>query len=299
MNRKIRYILLILLFLVPWVAYSSIPEEGDMQTELNYGVVFDGERALSDLMFQVQLGPRTPASSGHAEIVMWLTSTLENIGWEVEIQRDTQMGHPIQNIVDRIGRGRPEKFLIGAHYDTRMVADQDPDPSKTNFPVPGANDGASGVAVLLELARVIPKNIDKEIWLVFFDAEDNGRLPGWDWVLGSKSFVENNNNDFDAAIVVDMVGDADLNIYYERSSDIEISKEIWQVAILNGYSSFIPTIKYHMIDDHTAFKLAGIPAVLIIDFDYPYWHTSEDNLSKVSAESLEQVGGTLLEWLLK
>ncbi len=193
----------------------------------------------------------------------------------------------------------PPQFIIGAHYDTRMFADQDPDPAQHTTYVPGANDGASGVAVLLGLARSLPKDT-VPIWLVFFDTEDNGNIEGWDWILGSREFVKNNPIQPRAAIVVDMIGDADLNIYKERNSNPELTNAIWAAAKELGYESkFIPEYKYSMIDDHTPFLQAGIPAVDIIDFDYPYWHTVQDTPDKVSAESLQAVGETLRTWVMQ
>ena len=115
-------------------------------------------------------------------------------------------------------------MIIGAHYDSRLLADPDPDPSLRNQPVPGANDGASGVAVLLELARILPKNLDKTIWLVFFDAEDNGNIPGYDWIMGSRVFVQTLIDKPDEAIIIDMIGDADLNIYQEKNSDQKFNR---------------------------------------------------------------------------
>jgi Zn-dependent M28 family amino/carboxypeptidase len=97
-----------------------------------------------------------------------------------------------------------------------------------------------------------------------------------------------------------MIGDADQNIYIERNSNPELSEEIWEIAAELGYGrSFIPTPRHSILDDHTPFLQAGIPAVDIIDFDYPYWHTTEDTVDKVSAESLEAVGRTLQEWLAR
>jgi Zn-dependent M28 family amino/carboxypeptidase len=165
--------------------------------------------------------------------------------------------------------------------------------------VPGANDGASGVAVLLELARTLPEDISP-VWLVFFDAEDNGRIEGWDWILGSRAFVEEVPVSPQAVVIVDMVGDADLNLYYELNSDETIRTEIWNTAAALGYGNiFIQTGKHSMLDDHTPFLEKGIPAVDIIDFDYPYWHTTEDTLDKVSTESLGAVGDTLWHWLVE
>ena len=136
------------------------------------------------------------------------------------------------------------------------------------------------------------------VWLVFFDAEDNGRIAGWDWILGSRAFVEELVYHPKAAVIVDMIGDADQDIYIERNSDPQLVKEIWGIAAELGYrQSFIPWPNHDMTDDHTPFIEAGIPAVDIIDFDYPYWHTTEDTVDKVSAESLEAVGRTLQEWI--
>ena len=137
-------------------------------------------------------------------------------GWRVEIQETEWAGKSIRNVIAKRGTGDPW-IVLGAHFDTRIHADQDPDPSLKDDPVPGANDGASGVAVLLELARVIPQSIDKEIWLVFFDAEDNGRFEGWDWTLGSPEFVKNNSVRPRAVIVVDRtVGSVWQNDVFDR-----------------------------------------------------------------------------------
>ena len=144
------------------------------------------------------------------------------------------------------------------------------------------------------LARSLPKDT-VPVWLVFFDAEDNGRIEGWDWILGSREFVKNNPIQPQAAVIVDMIGDADLNIYKERNSNPELTDEIWATAQRLGYEDkFIDAEKHSMLDDHTPFLEAGIPAVDIIDFDYPYWHTMQDTPDKVSAESLKAVGDTLL-----
>ena len=202
------------------------------------------------------------------------------------------MGHRIRNIVAKRSEASPQ-IILGAHYDTRIYADYDPNPENVLKPVPGANDGASGVAVLLELARTLPEDT-AEVWLVFFDAEDNGSIEGWDWILGSREFVANNSIQPEAAIIVDMIGDADLNIYKEMNSNPELTDSIWAVAKALGYESkFIPEYKHSMLDDHTPFVQAGIPAVDIIDFDYPHWHTTRDTLDKVSALSLERVGRVL------
>jgi Zn-dependent M28 family amino/carboxypeptidase len=234
---------------------------------------------------------------GHDRFREWAQSELGAAGWEVEVQETEALGNPVKNIVAKRGE-EPPQILLGAHYDTRIFADQDGDPANHTQPVPGANDGASGVAVLLELARSLPKDT-VPVWLVFFDAEDNGRIEGWDWILGSREFVRNNPVRPRAVVIVDMIGDADLNIYRENNSNTAITDEIWNTARGLGYDGkFIDSYKYSILDDHTPFLEAGIPAVDIIDFDYPYYHTVQDTPDKVSAESLKAVGDTLLAWVM-
>jgi Iap family predicted aminopeptidase len=150
----------------------------------------------------------------------------------------------------------------------------------------------------MELARIIPENFSKEVWLVFFDAEDNGGIDGLDWAMGSRLFVENLQGKPEAVVIVDMVGDKDLNLFIEQSSDQDLVAEIWEMAEELGHIEFINQPKYHLIDDHTAFLLEGIPAVDIIDFEYPYWHTVDDTLDKVSSLSLQIVGETIFAWLV-
>lgn len=257
---------------------------------------FDGERAYADVQTQIQFGDRIPGSVGHQQTLDYIQKTLKDAGWKVEIQETTFQGHPVQNITAKKGNSS-SPIIFAAHYDTRMFADQDPDETLHNQPVPGANDGASGVAVLLEMARVMPAD-QKNVWLVFFDTEDQGHIKGWDWILGSKAYADALTVIPQAVIVIDMIGDADLNIYREKSSDQTLSDQIWQTAASLGYSdNFIDKDKFNMLDDHTPFLDKDIPALDIIDFDYPYWHTTQDTADKVSAKSLAIVGNTLLAWL--
>lgn len=258
---------------------------------------FNADRAWLDVLAQIKMGPRTPGSAAHQLAIDYIQNELEKAGWKVEIQQAERMGHPIQNIVAKRGNGSPW-IIFGAHYDCRLVADQDPVEENQFLPVPGANDGAAGVAVLLEMARVLPKNSDKQIWLVFFDAEDQGRIEGWDWILGSRAFAESLKTKPDAVVIIDMIGDSDLNIYREKSSDKTVTNAIWQTADKLGYSDqFINEEKYSILDDHLPFLELGIPAIDIIDFDYPYWHTIADTEEHISAKSLDIVGKTLIEWL--
>lgn len=266
--------------------------------ERNVAQEFDGNRAYRDVEYQVGLGSRTPGSQAHRLVQEWIKSELETAEWKIETQEMEFLGQTIQNIIATRGEGSPW-VVLGAHYDSRIFADNDPTPENHSLAVPGANDGASGVAVLLELARILPQNLPVKISLVFFDAEDNGNIPGWEWIMGSTAYVKSLRDKPDMAIILDMIGDADLNIHYERNSDPALSQEIWQIAHDLGYGDkFIKSTKYSILDDHIPFLQAGIPAVDIIDFDYPYWHTIEDTPDKVSPDSLKAVGDTMRSWLL-
>jgi glutaminyl-peptide cyclotransferase len=257
---------------------------------------FDGPRAFQDITHQLEFGPRTTGSAAQEKFLSWLNVNLASASWQTSTQQTEMMGHTIKNVIAKRGNDKPQIILL-AHYDSRLLADNDPDPKKRLLPVPGANDGASGVAVLLELARTLPKD-SVPVWLVFVDAEDNGRIQGWDWILGSRSFAASLTDKPKAVVLVDMIGDADLNIYMEKNSDPELTKQIWGVAKNLGFEkSFISKYKYQVTDDHIPFLEAGIPAVDIIDLDYKYWHTSQDTADKVSAESLQIVGETLLDWI--
>lgn len=258
---------------------------------------FNGERAFRDVEKQVAFGPRLPNSQPHAQAVEWIKQELDTAGWLVEMHKTTYQDQPIQNIIGKLGEGKSPWIIIGAHYDSRMKADRDPIPENRETPVPAANDGASGVAVLLELARVLPKNLDKQVWLLFIDAEDQGSLPGWDWILGSRAFAETLTTNPDSVVIIDMIGDASLNIPKEMSSSPDLVNEIWEIAAQRGHHQFLNQNGYSMLDDHTPFLQKGIRAIDIIDFDYTYWHTIQDTPDKVSPESLYAVGDTLLHWL--
>jgi glutaminyl-peptide cyclotransferase len=263
---------------------------------------FNSDRAYSDVVKQVDFGPRIPGTQAHSETVNWIIAELKKSGWDVQIIDQNANGLVAHNIVARRGSGG-QFIMLGAHYDTRKFADQEKDLNLRSNPVPGANDGASGVAVLLELSRSLPKNLNKQIWLVFFDLEDQGGIGGRNFSEGSQAFAQNmfgnpGTKRPDVVVILDMIGDANLNIYYERNSNVPATFAIWKAASDLGYeNSFIPEYRYSMIDDHTPFLQMNIPAVDIIDFDYPYWHTTADTADKVSPESLKKVGETMLSWI--
>lgn len=259
---------------------------------------FSGEQALAHAAAQMEYVPRHPGTEGWRKCGDYILSQFAAQGWSAEEQPFTYMDTDCRNLIAKRGTG--PLLILGAHYDSRRYADQDPDPQKRTQPVPAANDGASGVAVLIELARVLkPEELGRTIWLVAFDAEDNGGLDGWDWIAGSRHFVSVLQEPTQGMVLFDMIGDADQQIYYERNSDKDMNTAIWQVADELQYDSFIPKYRFSMLDDHIPFLEAGIAAVDLIDFDYPYWHTTADTLDKINAPSLEASGRTAETWLLQ
>ncbi len=290
-NRLLDILLIILLSGLGLSIYFAFLVKSDIDKQ------FSGESAYKFLLEQTKYGPRTPGSLSHQLTRKLIADTLNELGWSVETPSDMYGGHEIHNIIARRGKSGPIT-LIGAHYDSRFFATEDPDPQSRSLPVPGANDGASGVAVLLELARTLPENPNGQIWLVFFDAEDQGHIEGWDWILGSHVFVQNLTIKPARVLILDMIGDANLNIYQEKGSDSILSNQVWKAAAELGYANnFINEPKFTILDDHIPFIEAGIPAADIIDIDYPWWHTTSDTPDKVSPASLEIVGRTITHWL--
>lgn len=270
---------------------------GEREPSRGSDVAFSGERALALVETQVGFGPRAPGSAGHERIQGWLVGELNRRELSVKEQVFHREGVRLVNILGTRELAEGSEFIVlGAHYDTRPIADA----AGSDSPVPGANDGGSGVAVLLELADVLVESeLACRLEFAFFDAEDSGGAAGWEWALGSGHYVSELETKPNAVIIVDMVGDRDLQLPRELNSDRELQSEIWQTAEALGHDAFMDEPGFSMIDDHTAFVREGIPAVDIIDFEYPYWHTLEDTLDKVSAASLETVGRTLQIWLLR
>jgi glutaminyl-peptide cyclotransferase len=257
-----------------------------------HGLTFDGDRAYEFAVQQCDKGPRPAGSEAGWATCDYIIAHLEKLGWQVETQEFEYRGVPLRNIIGKAGHG--PVVILGAHYDTRPVADRDPQhPAE---PIIGGNDGASGVAVLLELANVLPRHdLKNEVWLAFFDAEDMGRLQGWPWCVGSTHMAETLTVQPLYVIVVDMVGDSQQELYYERNSDGPLRQSVWRIASELGYEQFIAQERHALIDDHLPFRQRGVPAIDIIDFDYPWWHTVEDTCDKISAGSLERVGRVLEE----
>ncbi len=264
------------------------------------GEAFSGRRAMAHARELVRMGPRIPGSQASAEARAYIVEELEEAGWEVETQPFAYGGVPLANVIAKRGEG--PIVIIGTHYDTRPIADRDP--VDRSAPVPGANDGASGVAVLLELARVLdPAATEgKQVWLTFFDAEDSGEIANWEWAVGSRylaqRLVNEPANRPEYVIIVDMVGSPEQTIYYEWSSSLWLQERLWALAADLGYEDmFVPRYQHHVIDDHTPFLEVGFQAALLIHLDDPYWHMQEDTLDKLSAQSLQNVGRLLQHWL--
>jgi Zn-dependent M28 family amino/carboxypeptidase len=259
--------------------------------------MIDEQRMFRYMEKQISFGYRIPGSQASLDTSVFIHNILENNGWTVIFDEFEYDGVLIRNIIASQNDEQPD-LILGAHYDTRQISDQEENINKRITPVLGANDGASGTALLLELSHHL-KDSNESIWLVFFDAEDQGMLGGWPWSLGAEYFAGNLSTLPQRVVIVDMVADKDLNIYMEKNSDPILTEKIWSTAKNLGYGHiFIDQPKYAMIDDHLPFINLGVPSALLIDFDYPYWHTNEDTLDKVSAESLKIVGEVLLSWIL-
>ena len=276
---------------------------------------FDKGNAFRYLVEQCEFGPRNPNSIGYKQCLDYLQKTLAGFADTIFLQPFVlddlvnEESYDLTNIIARFKVDEPEQLLIGAHWDTRPWADEDPDPEKRNDPIIGANDGASGVAVVLELARILnasPPPIG--VTLVLFDGEDMGRsgIPK-SYAQGSLAFAKDLPIEKpDEAIILDMIGDAELHIPIERFSyqqNRQLVKKLWGLAKVLSLDAFESRIVYTIYDDHVPlWAEAKIPAVDIIDFDYPnshanYWHTTQDLPENCSAESLEQVGTLLVHYI--
>ncbi|MFW9830957.1 MAG: M28 family peptidase [Candidatus Thorarchaeota archaeon] len=249
---------------------------------------------------QCGFGPRPPGSDNLTSCGDYIISVLENANWAVQTQTWTYQSTFLRNIM--AGAIDVPNYVLLAHYDTRPIADMDPDPANRTQPILGANDGGSGVAALLELAAVLPPSAKDHVMLLFVDAEDSGNYNGWEWIVGSTYYVnsltDNQKNAIHAAVLLDMVGDADLQLKREQSSTERLVDVIWGIASNLGYETmFLNEPGVSLIDDHRPFLSVGIPAIDIIDFDYPYWHTQADTLDKCSPSSLEVVGRVIEDFI--
>jgi len=279
------------------------------------GPDFDEDHAFEYLVAQCDFGPRNPGSEGYYACLDFIITELDQSADDIILQefryqeQRYRKRYDLQNIIARFNPDASFQTIISAHWDTRPWADQEDNRRDRNQPIIGANDGASGVAVLLELAKIMgetPPPIG--VNLVFFDGEDLG-VPGENetYCQGSRYFAKNLPIPRpDEAINLDMVGDKQLHIPVEKYSleyNPNLVRYLWGRADDMGLDAFDITPQYAIYDDHVPLhEIAGIPAIDLIDFKYPnpyanFWHTMNDVPENCSAESLEQVGKLMVDYI--
>lgn len=288
------------------------------------GPDFNADSAYVFTATQCDFGPRTMNSDAHEKCLEWIISKFNQYGCEVKTQKANLKGYDgttlrSTNIIASYNPASPIRIILCAHWDSRPWADNDPDPANHRKPVPAANDGASGVAVMIEIARVIQKDTTLNIGIDFvcFDAEDWG-IPEWEtqedpgntWALGSQHFAKNMPKDYDArfGIVLDMVGGEGAMFYREGMSKQyanTIVNKVWKAANAAGYGSFFPDSDGgYVTDDHVPMnEFADIPTIDIIAY-YPdcqrssfgpTWHTISDDMSHIDKNTLKAVGQTIIQ----
>ncbi len=263
---------------------------------------FDGPAAFRYIEQQVAFGPRIPGTEGHERMGNWLDSTLRARADTVVVQEWTHVSLQGDSLRMRnfIARWKPavaKRVLYLAHWDTRPASGPDSALDYTR-PVPGANDGGSGVAVLLGVAdrlKAQPPGVGVD--LLFVDGEDYGIFNDSVDVLIGSTYYARNLADSERplfAVLFDMVADKDLRIFVEGNSSVaapQVVDRVWTAAEALGYTSWFDRRARHtLMDDHIPLQRAGISAIDVVDFDYPHWHTPGDTIDKVSAESLKIVG---------
>jgi len=290
----------------------SLPPAAHAEPDIS---LWDGSRAMADIEAQLRFTPRSMDMPGHQKTIDYIKAELAKSGITAVTTQDfVYRGNGKQlamfNIVARLNPENPRRVIVATHYDSIIRAYRDP--KNPQGQMPGANNSASGVALLLETARVLaaspqpPVGID----LIFFDGEEGPKSLGAgdpDWhPIGSPHFIEHlkdyyPNGKPEKAVDFDMVCKKDILLMPEafsvKTAPAEV-KKFWELGAAIAPKAFSSKITYPISDDHSALNEAGIPSFLVIDFEYePYFNTSEDTLDKCSAESLETVGRTLLRYL--
>ena len=273
--------------------------------------LFSGENAFQHLIKQCSFGPRNPGSEGHKNTLNYYLNTFKGLAdtvftqsFEDEMPR-TRAKVKMNNVIAQFNRDSDKQIMISAHWDTRPWADTG-SIMKKEMPILGANDGASGVAVIIELAYIFKQNPPPiGVSLVLFDAEDYG-VPGdsWTYCKGSQYFARNLPISYpEYGINIDMIADRQPEFYIERISyqqNASLVLELWELSEELGLKAFKKQAKDSIFDDHVPlYEIAGIPAINIIDFDYPndkanYWHTHNDIVQNCSPNGLYQVGTLLV-----
>lgn len=279
---------------------------------------FNADTAFQYVKTQTDFGPRVPNTNAHAQCAVWLYDMLQSRGADVEVQQATLTafdGTPLKakNIYARFMPGKEQRVLLLAHWDTRPWADSDADESKHKSPSDGANDGASGVAVLLEVARQLQLASPKiGVDILFVDAEDWGsHSDDESWALGARYFVANPPASYVVpreVILLDMVGGRNARFAREYFSENYASatlSRVWEAASKAGVGQYFPNMRGGAItDDHLEFIKVGVPAIDIIEYNpqsatgfNPVWHTSDDNISNIDSATLRAVGQTLMQYI--
>ncbi len=278
---------------------------------------FNESNAYDFIDKQVKIGPRYPGSEGIEKTRHLIASELPLNNWSIVFQNFTVKWMNDENITcvniicePRERNNSRQAFLLLAHYDTRLWADADPDIQKRKNYVPGANDGASGVAVVLELGKIFLDYYKlTDFQLIFFDAEDQGNINGWDWLIGSRYYAQSQkfrNENLSFGILFDMVGAKNATFRREKYSDQYASglvTWIWDEAHdLNFQNYFINSSGRRIIDDHVPLLEQGFPVIDIIDdfgIRYTPWHTTFDNMTYIDEQTLKAVGETIESALRK
>jgi hypothetical protein len=270
---------------------------------------FSGEKALANASRQLSYGPRITGTEASLQTGDWLVEQLRLLGWDVVIQpftiNEQVQGRNIVGVRSPSSKPGAPVILLATRYDTRLVADADPDPARRQEPTPGANAGASGPAILLELARTLDIEATQHtICLTFFDAEANGGLPGWDANIGSQLFVESLPGSVPRCasprfvIGLDQVGAVDQRFFQNEMGDAALNIALWRTASNLGLAARFPDQSRPMpLSVTAAFLDAGIPTADLMSTDYPYRATMADTLDKLSAETLGIAGQVLESWL--
>ena len=271
---------------------------------------FDGTAAFSCLLRQVQFGPRNPNSEGHRACAQYLTGLLGAYADTVRLQEFTHNGYKnevlsLTNIIGSFNPAAKSRILLCAHWDTRPRAEHDENKARRNEPILGANDGASGVAVLLHLASLFKTTRPAVgVDVVFFDGEDYGMEGDHQrYFLGSRYFATAKDPDYapQFGILLDMVGDTYLELPREGYSvrfAPDVVDLVWNTARDLGISQFVADVGPEIIDDHLPLNEGGLKTIDLIDFNYPdptnrFWHTHQDTPEHCSPLSLEAVGTVL------
>jgi Zn-dependent M28 family amino/carboxypeptidase len=264
---------------------------------------FDGQSAFGYIEKQVSFGPRIPGTKAHRQMATWLDSLLRQRADTLVVQswkHVTAKGDTLalQNFLARFNPSAPKRILFLAHWDSRPRADS-PVSRDSTKPVLGANDGGSGVALLLGVADVLKRSpAAVGVDLLFVDGEDYGdftKTPD-DVLIGSRYYGAHQVPGPKPlyAVLFDLIADKDLQIYQEGNSLVgapEVVDLVWETAKDLGYGGyFVASPRHTLIDDHLELQKAGIRAIDVVDFDYPSWHTQYDTIDKVSPASLQVVG---------